>query len=198
MVRYYVLPIEQNGAYRGPKYFAWRFDPDPPALVEGVRWGMMDYGLIDAALLVADVTQDQHEALVSNPDVVSPPENIDQNISALAIPTVQSVLEALRIPADWVDTSYTYRQILRAMAGLFQFAQRYHGMHNEQLIDSTAALDLRWNQIPLERRNRIVATADDLGYTYADVTNQWTVRRILFYLAQQWGARPFYIGGVEL
>jgi hypothetical protein len=159
---------------------------------------MMDYGLIDAGLVAADVSQEQHESIVANPDVAAPPQNIDQAISEAAIPQVQNVLEQLRIPADWVTTAYTYRQILRMLAGLFQFAQRHHGMHNEALIDNKAQLELRWNQIPQARRERIQATADALGYDYSDVLGAWLVRRILKHLAEQWGDQVFYLGGYVL
>ena len=201
MIRFYLLPIESvvledGNIARGPKYFQWRLDPDPPGLA--VKWGMMDYGLIDAALLVAEVTQEQHDTLLLNSDVTSPPENIDQNITSGAIPGVQAALETLRIPADWVTTAYTYRQILRMIAGLFQFAQRHHALHNEQLIDSQAQLDLRWNQIPIARRNRILATADSLNYDYSAVQPTWLIRRILKHLADQWGVTVFHIGGFDL
>ena len=201
MIRCYLLPIESvvledGNIARGPKYFQWRLDPDPPGLA--VKWGMMDYGLIDAALLVAEVTQEQHDTLLLNSDVTSPPENIDQNIASGAIPAVQAALETLRIPADWVTTAFTYRQILRMVAGLFQFAQRHHALHNEQLIDSQAQLDLRWNQIPIARRNRILATADSLNYDYSAVQNTWLIRRILKHLSDQWGVTVFHIGGFDL
>lgn len=192
MVRYYVLPIEVTGDRRGPKYLKWRFDPDPPGI--DCRWGLMDYGLIEAALVAADVTTEQHTQLASEPDVAAAPLNIDQPISAIAIPQVVTVLEALRIPADWVTTDYTYRQILRMVAGLFQFAQRHHGIHNEPLIDSPDQLDLRWNQIPQARRTRILETADSLGYDYSPVQNTWTIRQILKYLGDQWGAQEFRFG----
>jgi len=200
-IRFYILPIETvtTGAgtqARGPKYFSWRYDPDPPGI--NAPWGMMDYGLIAACIVVADVTEEQHQTITANLDVASPPANLDQNISEIAIPTVKDVMEALRIPADWVTSAYTYRQILRMIAGLFQFAQKHHGMHNEALIDSTAQLNLRWNQIALARQQRIMATADALGYDYSAVQGTWLVRRILKYLGDQWAAKPIYIGGNEL
>jgi hypothetical protein len=196
MIRWYVLPVEEVDVEgmpaRGPKYFSWRFSPD------GVLadWQMMDYGRINAAILVADVTQAQHDELVANPDCVSPPENIDQNITAGAIPAVQNVLEALRIPAGWVTTDYTYRDILRMVAGLFQFSQRHHGLFDEDLIPNQAALDLRWNQIQINRRNRIRATVSDLNYDPTGITNQTTVRQILWNFAQQWGNSEFYFGSL--
>jgi hypothetical protein len=195
MIRFYIMPIEVvDGTSRGPMYLKWRFNPD------GIdcRWSMRDYGLIDAALVACDLTQAQHEQLMAEPDVATAPEDIDQNISDIAIPQIQQMMEALRIPADWVNTSYTYRAILRMIGGLFLFAQRYHGMHNERLIDSSTQLDLRWNQIPLARRQRILETADALGYDYSEVANTWLVRRILKYLGEQWGGTPILFGFVTL
>lgn len=202
-IRFYILPIEQittppdefgqTAILRGPKYFPGDFDPDPPALIN-TPFAMKDYGLIDAALLAADLTQAQHNALSSELDVAAAPANIDQNISDIAIPKIQAVMEALRIPAGWVNNTFTYRQILRMIGGLFLFAQRYHAMHNEQLIDNQGQLDLRWNKIPSARRGRILATADELGYDYAVITNTWTIRRILKHLSDQWGATPILFG----
>jgi hypothetical protein len=192
-VRFYIMPIMVvNETYRGPKYLKWRLNP------EGIDclWSMKDYGLINAALVAADVTQAQHEALVAEPDVAAAPVDIDQNINEIAIPQVQAVMEALRIPADWITSEYTYRDILRMIGGLFMFAQRYHGMHNEQLIDNTDQLDLRWNQIPLARRQKIIATADELGYDYSEVQNTWLVRRILKHLGNQWSDTPIIFGNL--
>lgn len=194
MIRFYILPVQQVGNRRGPMYLRWRMNPDGL----DVRWSMKDYGLINAALVAAEVTQDQHEQLVAEPDVAAAPENIDNNISELAIPQVQAVMEVLRIPADWVTSDYTYRALLRMIGGLFMFAQRYHGMHNEALIDSTAQLDLRWNQIPKDRQDRIKATADDLGCNYDAVLPPWLVRRVLKHLAEQWANWPILFGFVTL
>jgi len=195
MIRWYVLPIERQGSTRGPKYIYWSgaLGEEHPGMV--VPHGIMDYGaLMDVCVMVADVTQDQHEQLTAEVDVAGAPEDIDQNISPVAIPKVQAVLEALRIPADWVDTSYTYRAILRMVTGLFQFAQRHYGLHHEELITSVSQLDLRWNQIPLDKRTRIIATADSFGYDYSEVANQWLVRRILKHLADQWAGGSFDFG----
>jgi hypothetical protein len=194
MIRFYIMPIMVvDGNRRGPKYLRWRFG-------SGIEcpWSVKSYGLIDAALVACNLTQAQHEQLVAEPDVIAAPEDINQNISEIAIPEVVQVMEALRIPADWVDSTYTYRQILRMIGGLFLFAQRYHGMHNEALIDSTAQLNLRWNEIPKARQDRIKATADEKGYDYSAVQPTWLVRRILKHLGDQWGETPILFGFVTL
>lgn len=192
MIRFYIMPYADFGdRRRGPKYLRGRYNPSG---IPVLRWAAKYYGLVDACLVAVDLTQVQHEQLAAEPDVAAAPEDIDQNISAIAIPRVQQVMEALRIPAGWVDGSYTYRAILRMIGGLFLFAQRYHVMHDEPLIDSAAQLDLRWNQILEARQNRIIATADVLGYDHSAVGPTWLVRRILKYLGDQWGATPIRFG----
>jgi hypothetical protein len=198
MIRFYILPIEVvDGNKRGPKYLHWRFDPDPPGILVN-RYSLKDYGLIDAALVACDLTLAQHQQLAAEIDVAAAPQNLDQTVSAIALPQVVAVLEALRIPAGWVTTSHTYRELLRMVGGLFLFAQRYHGMHNEPLIDNAAQLDLRWNQIPQARRQRIQETADEMGYDYSAVQNTWLIRRILKHLGDQWGLTPILFGFVTL
>ena len=194
MIRFYIVPIEKvvepgtPGLVRKPKYI---HDMD-------ARWGLKDYGMIDIALIGASVTQAQHEQIASEIDVIAAPQDIDQNISEIALPQVKDALEQMRIPVHWVTTDYTYRQILRRVAGLFSFAQRYHGMHYEELIDNQAQLDLRWNEIPQERQDKIKATADNLGYDYSEVTNQWTIRQILKLMADQSSLQEYNLNGAIL
>lgn len=195
MIRYYVTRIEtvidpdMNVPVNQPKYI--------PAV--GARHGVMFSGLLGAGLVAAVVTQEQHDVIMTNDDVASAPENIDQNISDAAIPKIKMIIEQLHIPAEWIDNTYTYRQILRMIAGLIQFSQAHRGLHRESLIDNQSQLDLRWNQIPQARRQRIRDTADSLNYVYSEVQNNWLVRRILKYLGDQWGNKPFeFLIGVEL
>ncbi len=65
-IRFYLLPVDRqviNGtAYRGPQYFAWRFNPtgltDP--------WSWYDYGSMDWGVLCSDISDADHTALVAN------------------------------------------------------------------------------------------------------------------------------------
>jgi hypothetical protein len=195
MIRFYILPIEEISNARGPKYIKWQFNPGG---IQPQRYSMKDYGLINAALIAIEFDQAQHEQLVAEPDVAAAPENLDNNISEVAIPQVQAVLEALRIPAGWVDSTHTYREILRMVGGLFMFAQRHNGLHGEDLIDNQAQLNLRWNEIPGDRQDRILVTADNMGYDWSEVENSWLIRRVLKHLADQWGDTPILFGFVTL
>lgn len=192
-IRFYLLPIESNGNARGPKYFPWRYDPDPPALIQATC-SNMDFGLVPTMLVAADVTPAQHTTLSANADVTSIPQNIDATITAGALSAVRAALENLKIPGNWATTGNTYREVLRMVAGLFQFAQRHQGLHGQTIIPDNINLNMTWGNIPQAWQQNLQATADSFGYDYSQVTGSTTVRVILKNLADQWGNQPIYMG----
>lgn len=195
-IRYYLIPLEIVDDRRGPKYLKWHFTENPTPL--DVVWSGMDFGLEPVMLIRADVTGAQHTTLSANADVISIPTNIDANITAGALPAVKAALETLNIPAGWVTTSFTYRQVLRIVAGLFQFAQRHHGVHLERLFSGGFDLDTQFSALPLAVRQRLIATASTLEYDTSGLSGSNTIRQILKNVADQWGSKPIFIGGVEL
>lgn len=200
-VRYYLVPVEEvqqgNVVFRGPKYFRWRFGTGTIDPINGEgQW--LDYGLRPVMLVCANVSAGDHTTLAAAADVTDVPLNIDATITAGALQAVQDALENIKVPGTWVTTSHTYRQVLRAVAGLFAFAQRYHEMWGEQLIENSVDLGTLWQNIPLAKRQKIQATADDLGIDYSPVTGTWTIRQILKFLADYWQNTPFEFGFTTL
>src|SRR5688500_9902726 len=111
-VRFYVVPSIGSGASshdaRRPKYIAdWSIEHPG----ENIPAAMAPYGLNDVFLVAADVTPVQHTALTANLDVIAIPQNLDAQISLTALSTVQQKLEGLQVPAAWVTTSHTYRDV---------------------------------------------------------------------------------------
>jgi len=121
MLRFYLIPVETINGWRGPKYFNWIMNTDGIVC----QWGAMDYGFLPTMLLLADILQTDHDALILNTDVYSFPESLDDPISD---PTIDAFFEGLHIPTDWLTPSTTYRELLRQTAGMFQFNQRYSGI----------------------------------------------------------------------
>lgn len=200
--RFYILPIEVvdrggGNSARGPKYFPWRFDPDPPALVTA-QYGLMDYGLMPTALVAADVTTVQHNLLNAQSDVITVPANIDNAIGGGAISTVRSRLEALHIPGNTVQAADTYRNALRVVAGVFQFAQRFHGLYNRSIFDEFTGLNTTWSELSTEFQNELLATAESMAINTSGLTDSTTMRQILKRFADAWEDRTFFIGGFEL
>jgi len=196
-VRFYLMPTIDDGFGRlSPKYISTLYNPAGGDVLK-VRAGLMRYGFNEEVYLAAaDVTTPQHNALVAHADVTTVPANIDGNISAGALQAVKDALEVLRIPGNWVTTGHTYRQVLRTVAGLFQFSKRHFALHNKILIPTANNMDHVWSDLPLAVRQELQATADALGYDYSGVTGSTPLRTILKSLADQWGSQPFDMGGV--
>jgi hypothetical protein len=201
-IRLYLGPIEEvptsTGSARGPKYFAWRFDPDPPALLAGVTWEMRDFGLEPTALIATDVTTAQHQSLAAQGDVTAIPANLDNTVGAANLATVQAALENLHIPADAVTGATTYRQIVRGVLGIFGVAQRFNGRlgQNGRLFPIGITLSTVLSDLSLNVRNELQAAAEDLSYDYSSLTLQSTLRDVLKVIATQ--APPTSMLGVTI
>jgi hypothetical protein len=194
MIRWYVWPVQEveigDTLYRGPKYLKWRQNPDGV----DVRWKAMDYGLMPTMLLVADVTQEQHDLAAAQPDIITIPPDIDGAISPQALPLVVDALEALHIPAGWVTTAHTYRDVMRPTAHLFQLAQRYHGRTARRLIEAGYNLDTLIGDLPVNVLQSLNETAQSLGWDTSEIQASWRLRQALRHLAQQWGEAPVLFG----
>src|SRR4051812_38626925 len=98
-MRYYFVPVANDALLgRYPKYTL------PGALGAGWNvgnWYAMNYGLENVFLVALNLDTAQHTTLTSQPDVLAVPSPITDNVSALALPTVQSKMESANIPADW-------------------------------------------------------------------------------------------------
>lgn len=193
-IRWYLLPIETIENGRGPKYLAWRRNPEGL----NVTWGMIDYGLMPVAIAWADVTNAQHNALTANGDVRAVPLNLDAPISAGAVVATRAVLEALDIPGNWVTTADTWRGILRATAGLFLFAQRVHGKFGVTLLPDGYTLATTWSELPQGAKTILLETALELAIDTSGATANTTLRQIYKALADAWGELPIVIGGQQL
>lgn len=190
-IRYLLMPLAVVNSRRGPKYLKWRENPSGL----DVPWSLFDFGLLAQCIVACDVTPAQFTALDANADAFGLPANIDNNVTAAALPTVQDALETIRIPADWVQAGVTsYRALIRVICGMAQFAQRHHGMHDQYIIPDQINLDQTWGDLPDAWRTNLRATADSFQYDYSQVAAGTKIRVILKSLASQWGNTPFLFG----
>jgi hypothetical protein len=190
-IRLCLVPIEESTAptgapWRGPKYFPYRFDPDPPALFDGVEWQMMDFGLEPTALLAANLTAGQVSTLAGLSDVTMIPANLDNTLGAQRA-TVAAALESLHIPGDALTNGTTYRQVVRGVIAIFQVAQRFHGRlgANGRIFPAGITLSTTLGDLSQSVRNELQAAAEELGYSYAGLTLSSTLRDVLKALANQ-------------
>lgn len=189
-IRYYVLPIQQIGNARGPKYFKWR--DNPTGIV--CPWSMKDYGSINQAVVCADIAAQDHTSLAANADVLSVPVNIDQTLNTNAVTAAVTFLEAYNIPAGWVTTGLTYRTVLRTVTAFFLFMQRVTVILGRAIELPPNWLNLQEQNIPADIRNALAQTASEFEFDYSAVTGTTTMRQILKHMADAWGSTSILFG----
>ena len=193
-IRFYVLPIMRVGNSRGPKYLKWRDN----ATGINCRWNMIDYGLLDQAIVAADVTSAQHTTLAAKSDVLAIPTNINTKLTATAVTTAETYLEGIGMPAQWVSTSYTYRQVLRIVGGCFLYMQRVTAILERPITLTGGVLNMQMQNIAADIRAALQQAADEQGFDYSGVTATTSVRQVLRAMAEAWGSKPILMGITEL
>jgi hypothetical protein len=175
-VRFCLVPeiVDANG-YRRPKYFDTLGVPE---------WNAMDYGLQPVFLVVSDLTQAQVDSLTANPDVTAVPLNLDNTVGA-NLATVQSALEALNIPGNWITSGNTYREVLKVVAKIFRFMQRFHALNLVALFGSGITLDTTISQLTAAQKLRLTNTSDNLGLDRSAIVVTTTIRQALKIVGDQ-------------
>lgn len=187
-----IVPIEQVGNYRGPEYFEWRFDQNPPSIV--ADWVMIDYGFINEALLYApDVLQVDYNSLILHPNVYAfNLAGLDNAISDK--PALTAFFEPIHIPTDWTTPSTTYRQFLRDLAGIFSFNQRYLVISGGQsFLGNGITLETRWNELTAEQKAWFNATVVSFGFQFT-VSGNPKLRTLAKQAGSFWETQPFTLG----
>ena len=137
----YVMPITGTGTdtdSRRPKYA----DTD----LAGTSWAAMDFGN-EPFMLVATPT---NATLAGHADVHTLPLNLDTTLTAGAVTTVTTKLEAAHIPAQWVAVGMTYRQVVKTICQMFMFWQRCQGLGHPQLFTGGVTQDSAFSSLPQE------------------------------------------------
>jgi hypothetical protein len=156
---------------------------------------MMDYGFMPSALLLArDISEADHASLILNADVYAFPDNLDSPVSDARVSTF---FEAIRLPTDWLTPSTTYRELLRQVAGMMQFNQRYGGISGGHSIFENATLSTRLRQMTTQERAWFLATVESFGYDPAIVNTNSQLRLLVRQAGNYWQGIPFYMGGLE-
>lgn len=195
-VRFYVVPRIGTGATPAdafrPKY------SDPDALGAGYNvspWSALDYGLENVFLFAATVDASEHALLNAQTDVLAIPSPISSTVSALALNTVQTKLEAGNIPADWVTTAFTYQQVLSRVLRIVEFMQRFRGIFG-RLFAGGATLDTRINQLPQNARQALADAAASMGADTSTILGTTLIRAALVIVADQLEPSGINFGGV--
>ena len=151
----------------------------------------MDYGFLPTCLVLAhDISQVDNDALILNADVYAFPLDLDLPVSD---PSVDTFFEGIHIPTDWLTPSTSYRELLRQLAGMFQFNQRYGEISGGESLLGTLSLDNRLNNLSSQQRVYFDATVEHFGYP--SVGGNPTLRFLVKRAGSFWDSVPFLMGG---
>lgn len=195
-IRFYLVPKIGTGASRADafraKYIAdWAIDhPGDPS----IEYVAMDYGVEDAFLVAANVTTAQQTELAANVDVTAIPTPVSNNVSSVALTTVQNRLESAFLPGTWVTTSNTYAEVLRTTARVIQVMQRFSAMFG-RLFQSGVTLNTTMSQLSAAQRQNLRDAASTLNVDTSGATGSTTIRDALLLFSQQIPPVTFTLAG---
>lgn len=196
VVSLYVMPLAGTGAKGDPRRPKYR-----DALFPSLAWDMWDYGDNPWCLVgVVDVPAAVDAQIAGQPDVFALPQDLDATVGGVgARNAIRSRLEAAEIPGTWVQTTTTYRAIVRMVGGCCQFAQRYQGTVGGVLFPGAVTLDSTFGSLAPAQRAGMLGAAASLGMSTATWTAAATLRSVMQSAGDQYvAARPLSIGGVAL
>lgn len=191
--RLYIVPIVGTGTKSDPRAPKYLLDG---TLTAGVAFSAVDYGIEPWVVLGADLSGADDTALTGKADVMALPFDLTPTLTAGQVTTVQNKLEAINVPAGWVSTSLTWTQVVRVVLGMFSFMQRFTAIQsNVSIFGSGVTLETTIGALSQNTRDNLSLAATSLGLSTSAITGTTTIRQALKILADQFGNRPYVIGG---
>lgn len=139
-----------------------------------------------------------HVSLSSKPDVLTIPANLNSPVGTTDLPRVRDFLESATIPGQWINSSSSWREVVRMVCGLIIFGQTFDGLSAPGTVPFGAQLEgnlnLQWRDLPTQTRDNALAAALIRGYDTSWISNTDTIRNILKVFADLWGGRTVYFG----
>jgi|WetSurSiteA1Bulk_404760.scaffolds.fasta_scaffold22749_2 hypothetical protein len=195
-----LVPLEivnmSQGTARGPKYFRWKLDPDPVNAIN-VTWSLLDYGMIDYGIIVADLTPEQIQYLDGMSDTYVFPSNLDAIMPQGEQQELTNTLEGAYIPAQWLSGQITYREVLRITTGEMLLMQRLTTIVGSSPLTWGITLNTQYRNLTIEQQAAILQCYTEKGWNTSSITGNATMRQILKDASDQW-ATPIYLGGLVL
>jgi hypothetical protein len=186
----YFIPIVGTGSRSDPRR--------PKYSTDATEFAMVDYGFNGSTLVAANLSDADDVTLSSFGDVTKIPDNLNATIGG-ALATVQAALEARNIPADWITSGMTYRNMLRIIRGTFTFMQRYVGITGSTaaFFGGAVTLESTLGSLSLQIRTNVSGTLISLGVDTSVFTGSMTVRQGLKAVADQLPL-GFTLGGITV
>lgn len=194
--RLYIVPVIGTGT---------RTDPRRPKYFDGLIWSGMDYGFEPWFVVGADLSPADDLTIGAQPDAFTLPFDLSPVLTALQVTNVQNKLEAINVPAGWVNTSLTWLQVVRTVLGMFSFIQRYGAVYADangtaapSIFTGGVSLSTTFGSLPLAVRNALTTTAQSFNISTAGLTASTTLRTILKAMADNFQGQAYNFNGTMI
>lgn len=166
----------------------------------------VNYGREGFYLVAADVTNLMHTSLSANADVDSFPLDITQQIGPIAFASVDARADAKNIPLAGITENSTYRQLLRRIFILCQFAQsaenarfvRFPNPGKQQIFSPGITLGTTWDNLTAEDQDVLRDIFSRFKLDRRTLGTTMTLRQILKAYGDQWRGTSIVMLGIEL
>lgn len=201
-IEIFLIPMVQFGTnFLGQPHFGPKYVEDNANVT---KFGVLRYSRITEAIVLVQAPAAELTSIRNNIDVASAATtaNIDNTITTGQRNDMRSYLEAREVPAQWVNTGDTRREIIRGLAGIYMFAQRVEGRTGlglkESFQSASITLDDTWLSLPQGTKTMLLETVADHGWANPGFTNTITVREILKFFSDQFEATPIELAGFSI
>lgn len=144
----------------------------------------------------ADVTPAEHAIISADTQTLSAPVNINNTLGDNAVTTVSNFLESIKIPAQWVNSTKTYREVIRGIVEFFSIYQMLREVLNGQsLFSAGITLDTQWQDMPQQFQTDALALWITQGFNTSGLQPTTKLRTILRGLTTQLSTRVFNLNG---
>ena len=187
--RFYIMPIVGTGDSEDPR----RAKHMETLRAQGYRVTIVDYGPEPWCVcrIRPAPTPPHHSAVAADPEVIVFPRNLDNLVGAEAA-TLTTELEAISLPADWINASTTYRRVIRRTMRYCLFMQRLAGLGGDyvsRLFSGGRTLDTPFSSLPAPMRVKIHNASDSFQFNRSALTPGSSLREVFKVLAHQWAGR---------
>jgi hypothetical protein len=204
--RIYIVPAVGVGTRedrRRPKYFA---DGQITAVdATPLLWSGLDYGFEPWYIVGSDLTVAQDAFVVGQADGFALPFNLDATLTSPQVNNTKNKLEAVNIPAAWVNNTLTWRQVARTVIGIVMFMQRYSAIYanatlgnTAPLFDSNRTLNSAFGTLPQLVQDSMVQAAVSFGIPTDGLSASTTLRAIFKAMADFFQGSPIPMGGTSV
>ena len=134
------------------------------------------FGFEDLCLFSAEVTTEEHDALVANVDVRAIPIDIDAQAGVAGANAAEAYLESYKLPGDWIQPTMTWRTILRYVARIMKALEFFEAFAPRTKILAALQLTNTVGDLSQDNQDKLAQAAAIVGITFQTTD---TLRKVL-------------------